>query len=269
MPGAPLAAWPLRGALATQSLSARRIRIPDSVDDSAPAIRTIGSSSLPFLDAMHPTSHQALQDRVNACSARSKGSGPLARCVILLAALTCWAAPALAWEDWGGHDPVEQAMVFTPSGHFSGDLFQFNLSAESRLTFVVNMENGFYEGSNYDITWGITQLFQRDPNAGPSISLGSFEMGAQSNTLVLGPGQYYYWISGYSSGGGFGGNGGRYSIHSAVSAVSAVPEPGSAALFLSGLAALVVMRLRRGRGFSGHRICRVGAVDPLQNRPAS
>jgi hypothetical protein len=152
--------------------------------------------------------------------------------VVACAVVALSGAAQAVTTDWGVHGPVELGSgLFPVSGSFE-DRFDFTLtSGPLTLTAVSNDLEPIF-----DISGGLVELFTAGDLLIGSLS---FDSTAVSTTFAAAPGDYYYRVTGNVTG-----TAGSYLVSSAV-----VPEPGTAALLVVGLAAVAV-GVRRGRALN-------------------
>lgn len=163
----------------------------------------------------------------------------LAAAVLMTSGVT-HAAPTVM-GNWGVHDdPVEHASVLLGSSAGSFDhIFTFNLVSWNDLVSIA-VTNDF---GKFNINGSSLQLWKEtsvDGNYTNDASLGSFTFDSSSVGMdfgSLGPGNYYYEITGTV----LGSKGGSYTMDSYI---SPVPEPETYAMLLAGLG-LIGFSLRR------------------------
>ncbi len=161
---------------------------------------------------------------------------------ILMASGVSHAAPTVM-GNWGVHDdPVEHASVLLGSGAGSFDhIFTFNLLNRNDVVSIA-VTNDF---GKFNINGAALQLWKEtsvDGNYTNDNSVGSFAFDSSSVGMdfgKLGPGNYYYEITGTV----LGSKGGSYTLDSYI---SPVPEPETYAMLLAGLG-MIGFSMRRRR----------------------
>lgn len=161
---------------------------------------------------------------------------------ILMASGASHAAPTVM-GNWGVHDdPVEHASVLLGSSAGSFDhIFTFNLLNRNDVVSIA-VTNDF---GKFNINGAALQLWEEtsvDGNYTNDTSVGSFAFDSSSVGLdfgKLGPGNYYYEITGTV----LGSKGGSYTLDSYI---SPVPEPETYAMLLAGLG-MIGFSVRRRR----------------------
>ncbi|UJP05228.1 MAG: FxDxF family PEP-CTERM protein [Nitrosomonas sp.] len=163
--------------------------------------------------------------------------------VALMAGSVAHAAPTVL-ANWGAHDPAEMGFFAlitsgaTPIDH----IFTFS---------VANTYNGLWSSVTndappvFDISGGLVQLWTSDgdgnygaTDAGDSLVTSlAFDSTAVNQTFTIGPGNYYYQVTGNIN----GTLGGSYLLSSSI---TLVPEPETYAMLLAGLG-LIGFSLRR------------------------
>lgn len=157
--------------------------------------------------------------------------------------------------DWGVHDTIESASEHVAKGSFD-DIFSFSLpSASDLLSFAVSVEKIVFVGkppkepkSIFSIDDGTVKLYQGIfGDATPDTLKLSYQFnnggGLFHASGPLGPGDYFYEVSGK----GVGQGGGFFNLTSGIlpSTISPVPEPETYGMLLAGLGLMGIIARRR------------------------
>lgn len=145
---------------------------------------------------------------------------------------------------WGTHDAGELggSIFFGTGSNFSFDfIYTFSLAAP-QIVDAVGVTN---DGGVFNITGAMAELFKSNGNAiwtdDVSVSSFAFDSAAVTNSFGgLASGDYYYRVKGMVTGTA----GGSYLLSSSL---APIPEPGTYALMLAGLAAVAGVASRRRR----------------------
>lgn len=157
----------------------------------------------------------------------------IAASVVAFTALSSHAAST----DWAQHALLESALGLSPGGSIS-DTYSFTLDVSSEVASSVSSLGAISAGSYTLFASG------GDGMRGTSDDIGlgawGFSGAPVVNTVLLGPGSYYYLVTGTAQGLA------AYSINSAASPV-AVPEPETYAMLGAGLGVIGFVAARRRR----------------------
>jgi hypothetical protein len=145
---------------------------------------------------------------------------------------------------WGVHDSGELAgtLLFDTGSNFAFDLiYTFSLAAP-QIVEAVGVTN---DGGVFNITGAMAELYKSNGNMNwtddMSVAAFAFDSTAITNSFGgLASGDYYYRVTGQVTGTA----GGSYLLSSSL---APIPEPGTYALMLAGLAAVAGVASRRRR----------------------